>query len=191
MARDSRPHHALRDVAPQHIGKVEAHLYPFDTSFPPGDRQYLRSVEFLRADVAGSGLRVRVVDESYIDKAKERGWLLTDIGQTSPALWSNANELNIEMSLEPIKSLKIQLTFNRTDSRTNQVQFMYADMPLSRSGSYTKTHWALATALRGSKADDGYSSEAFNNFLRYIPVVRQRVESQYRGTRSPHDRVHD
>lgn len=26
------------------------------------------------------------VDESYIDKAKERGWLLTDIGQTSPAL---------------------------------------------------------------------------------------------------------
>lgn len=125
------------------------------------------------------------VDESYIDKAKERGWLLTDIGQTSPALWSNANEMNIEVNLEPIKSLKIQLTFNRTDSRTNQIQFMYADMPISRSGSYTKTHWALATALRGSKADDGYNSEAFNNFLRYIPIVRQRVEGQYRNLHYP------
>ena len=125
------------------------------------------------------------VDESYIDKAKERGWLLTDLGQTSPALWSNSDELNIELNLEPIKNLKVQLTFNRTDSRTNQVQFMYADMPISRSGSYTKTHWALATALRGSKADDGYNSEAFNNFLRYIPIVRQRVEAQYAGLHYP------
>lgn len=125
------------------------------------------------------------VDESYVDKAKERGWLLTDIGQTSPALWSNSDELNIELALEPIKNLKIQLTFNRTDSRTNQMQFMYDDMPISRSGSYTKTHWALATALRGSSSDDGYNSEAFNNFLRYIPIVRQRVEGQYKGLNYP------
>lgn len=125
------------------------------------------------------------VDESYIDKAKERGWLLTDIGQTSPALWSNSDELNIELALEPIKHLKVQLTFNRTDSRTNQIQFMYDEMPISRSGSYTKTHWALATALRGSSADDGYNSEAFNNFLKYIPILRQRIEGQYNGMKYP------
>lgn len=121
------------------------------------------------------------VDESYIDKAKSRGWLITDDGQTSPALWSNSNELNIEVNLEPIKGLKIQLTSNRTDNRTNQIQFMYDGMPVTRSGSYTKTHWALASALRGSKASDGYYSPYFQKFLDNIPIVAARIEGQYAG----------
>lgn len=124
-------------------------------------------------------------DESYIYKAKERGWLITDDGQTSPALWSNNNELNLELNLEPIKGLKIQLTANRTESRTNQIQFMYDDMPVTRSGSYTKTHWALASALKSSKADDGYYSEAFQKFLNNIPIVAARIEGQYAGLTYP------
>ncbi|MDE6130025.1 MAG: cell surface protein SprA, partial [Muribaculaceae bacterium] len=124
-------------------------------------------------------------DESYIDKALERGWLITDDGQTSPALWSRTNELNIDATIEPFKGFKIQLTLNRTDNRSSQVQFMYAGMPTSLSGSYTKTHMAIGTALKGSSADDGYNSEAFNRFLANIPVVRQRVEDQYRGLRYP------
>ncbi len=124
-------------------------------------------------------------DESYIDKAKERGWLICDDGQTSPAIWSKTNELNIELNLEPFKGFKIQLTSNRTDNRTNQIQFMYDDMPISRSGSYTKTHVAITTALKGSSADDGYYSEAFNTFLNNIPVVANRLNSRYRGLNYP------
>lgn len=125
------------------------------------------------------------VDESYIDKAKERGWLMTESGQTSPALWSNANEINLEINLEPIRGLKIQLTSNRTDNRTNQIQFMYDNMPVSRSGTYTKTHWALASALRGSKADDGYYSPHFEQFLANIPIVAQRIQGQYANKNYP------
>ncbi len=125
-------------------------------------------------------------DENYIYKAKDRGWLLCDDGQTSPAIWSKANELNIELNLEPVRGLKIQLTTNRTDNRTNQIQFMYEDMPLTRSGSYTKTHCAIATSLRGGgSAEDGYYSEAFNQFLDNIPVVSRRVQSQYAGLNYP------
>lgn len=124
-------------------------------------------------------------DENYIDRAIDRGWLITDNGETSPAVWSNSDELNIELNLEPIRGLKIQLTTNRTESRTNQIQFMYADMPTTRSGTYTKTHCAIATALRGSSANDGYSSEAFNTFLNNIPVIAQRVENQYIGLNYP------
>ena len=93
--------------------------------------------------------------EDYIDKALKRGWLITDDGQTSPAMTSRANELNIELQLEPIKGLKIQLTSNRTDNRTRQVQFMFDGMPTSYAGSYTKTHMALRSALRSSGPDDG------------------------------------
>jgi len=124
-------------------------------------------------------------DENYIYRAKERGWLICDDGQTSPAMWSLGNELNIELQLEPLKGLKIQLTSNRTDNRTNQIQFMYADMPLTRSGSYTKTHMALKTALGSSKADNGYFSNAFQNFIDYIPVISERVQKQYHGVNYP------
>ncbi len=123
--------------------------------------------------------------EHYIDKALSRGWLMTDDGQTSPAVWSRTNELNIETNFEIFKGFKVQLTFNRTDNRTQQIQFMYDGMPTSLSGSYTKTHCAIASALRSSKVDNGYYSDAFAKFLQYIPIVRSRVEAQYAGLSYP------
>ncbi len=124
-------------------------------------------------------------DESYIDRIKAHDWLITDDGQTSPALWSKGTELNIELNLELFKGFKVQLTTNRTDNRTNQIQFMYADMPVSRTGSYTKTHIAIGTALGSSKAENGYESGAFNQFLSNIPVIRQRIEQKYMGMNYP------
>ena len=120
-----------------------------------------------------------------MEKAKDRGWLITDSDQVSPALWSKSKEFNFELTLEPIKGLKILLTSNLTDSRTEQMQFMYSGNPTSYSGSYVRTHWAFATALRNAKAEDGYASDAFTKFLQYIPQVAGRVESQYAGMHYP------
>lgn len=124
-------------------------------------------------------------DESYVEKALDRNWLLTGEDMTSPAIWNKGKEFNFEFTLEPIRGLKIVLTSNLTDNRTQQVQFMYANMPRSLSGSYTRTHVAIGTSLKGSKAADGYYSEAFNKFLSYIPVVARRVDHQYAGTYYP------
>ncbi|MDE6326422.1 MAG: cell surface protein SprA, partial [Duncaniella sp.] len=124
-------------------------------------------------------------DENYVYRAKERGWLVTDDGQTSPAVWSNAHEINFELNLEPIRGLKILLTTNRTDNHSRQIQFMYDNMPVSLSGSYTKTHCAIRTALRGSTASNGYDSPAFNKFLENIPVIADRLEEKYHGLRYP------
>ena len=120
-----------------------------------------------------------------LQEAKDRGWLICDEDQTSPAVWSKANELNIELNIEPFKGFKVQLTTNRTDNRTNQIQFMYDEMPITRSGSYTKTHCAIATSLKGSSVDDGYNSEAFNTFLGNIPVIANRINSSYNGLTYP------
>lgn len=125
------------------------------------------------------------IDESYLDKALDRGWLLTDATQISPAIWSTTQEFNFELKLEPIKGLNILLTNNRTDSRTQQIQFMYDDMPTTRTGSFTKTHIAIATALRGCKAEDNYASQAFTDFLNNIPVVADRYMQQYQGKHYP------
>lgn len=140
-----------------------------------------------RYDVLAPGLDFAfgLTDESYIDKAKQRGWLLCDEGMTTPAIYSKTQEFNAEMQLEPIKGLKITLTGNRTDNRTNQLQFMYANMATLYSGSYTKTHMALATALRGVSSGDGYHSDAFDKFIANIPIVAGRLQSRYAGTSYP------
>ncbi len=125
--------------------------------------------------------------EDYITKAKERGWLVIDQDQTSPAIWSRTEEFNLDIDLEPIRGLKIKLTNNRTDNHTNQIQFMYDNMPTMYSGSYTKTHCAIATSLRTSKADNGYQSEAFDKFLSNIPVIAQRIQNRYEGLLYPRE----
>ncbi len=126
------------------------------------------------------------IDESYVDKAKQRGWLLGDESMTTPAIYSKTQEFNAEVQLEPLKGLKITLTGNRTDNRTNQLQFMYEDMTTLYSGSYTKTHMAIATAFasRGN-ADNGYHSSVFDEFLANIPIIAERYQSQYAGTTYP------
>ncbi|MDE7412186.1 MAG: cell surface protein SprA [Muribaculaceae bacterium] len=123
--------------------------------------------------------------DDYVEKAKDRGWLITDSEQVSPALWNRSKEFNFELTLEPIKGLKILLTSNLTDSRTEQMQFMYNGNPTSYAGSYVRTHWAFATSLRNAKAENGYASDAFSKFLAYLPVVADRVDGQYRGLHYP------
>lgn len=123
--------------------------------------------------------------DDFVEKAKNRGWLITDSDQVSPALMSKNKEFNFELTLEPIRGLKITLTSNLTDSRTRQMQFMYAGNPTSYSGSYVRTHIALSSALKSSKAENGYASDAFNKFLDYLPIVAGRVEQAYSSISYP------
>lgn len=125
------------------------------------------------------------VGEDYVQKALDRGWLICNDTQTSPAIWNQMKEFNFELNLEPVRGLKVLLTSNLTDNRTRQVQFMYSGMPTTHTGTYTRTAMAIGTALKGSKADNGYQSAAFDNFLSNIPVVADRVQSMYNGTVYP------
>ncbi len=124
-------------------------------------------------------------DKDYVDRALARDWLITTSEQVSPALWSQSQEFNFELNLEPIRGLKIVLTSNLTDARTEQMQFMYSGMPTSYSGNYVRTAWAFPTAMRSFKAENGYKSDAFDNFLAYIPQVAARVNAEYSGTVYP------
>ena len=133
----------------------------------------------------GLGFAFGFEDEDYIYKLRNRKWLLGDENQTSPAISSHTDEMNFELTLEPISGLKITLTTNRTDNRTSQIQFMYADMPTTYSGSYTKTHCAIATALSKVSAENGYASKTFDKFLSNVDVVANRILSQYAGAKYP------
>ena len=125
------------------------------------------------------------VDDSYIQKAMERNWLYGNKSQTTPAIYSRNQQFNADIQLEPIAGLKISLNGNRTDNRTSQIPFMYENPTVIYGGSYTKTHVALATALKGVKADNDYQSAAFDKFLSNIPIVAERLQERYIGTTYP------
>ncbi len=124
-------------------------------------------------------------DESYIEKAMSRGWLMGDRSLTTPAIYAKTNEFNAEVQLEPISGLKITLNGNRTDNRTTQIQFMFDDPTAIYGGSYTKTHIAMMTAFKGFNAEDNYRNETFDKFLSNIPVVADRIQQKYMGSTYP------
>lgn len=133
----------------------------------------------------GVGFAFGFYNEKYVDKAMQNDWLIIDPQQTSAAIWNRATEFQFDLTLEPISGLRIQLTSNLTDNRTQQIQFTQKNMPVLHSGSYLRTHVALASALRSSKAEDGYRSKAFDRFIEYIPMLRSRVERSYTGIKYP------
>ena len=123
---------------------------------------------------------------SYIEKASDRGWLMGDANQTTPALYGRTNELTMELQIEPIAGLKITLTGNRTDNRTNQILFMYNEPTVFYGGSYLKTHIMMSTAFKGyDNNNDEYRSETFEQFLSNIPIVARRLRQRYEGTEYP------
>ena len=52
--------------------------------------------------------------DSYIEKARENNWLLMNDSVATPATTSSTEDLQVKMTLEPVKNLKIDLNASRT-----------------------------------------------------------------------------
>ena len=122
-----------------------------------------------------------LIGDSYIDKAFDRGWLLSnDSVATTNATVNSSQDVQVKATLEPIRDLKIDLSASRTDNRAKSIQFMYAGMPTTLSGSFNMTTISLRGSLAGmGSADNGYQSDAFDHFCELIPEFQQRVQAQY------------
>ena len=120
------------------------------------------------------------VGDEYIDKAMSRDWLLCADSVSTPANINVSKDLQIKAVLEPIRDLKIDLSASRTDNCAKSVQYMYAGMPTTLSGTFTMTTISLRGALAGmGNADNGYRSAAFDHFRELIPEFQQRVGGEY------------
>ena len=118
--------------------------------------------------------------DSYIDKAKEQGWLLNNDSVATPATTSSMEDLQIRATLEPLRDLKIDLSATRTSNRARSVQYMYTGSPTTYSGSFNMTTISIGSALEGmGDASNGYQSTTFDRFCASIPAFRDRVQAQY------------
>ena len=124
--------------------------------------------------------------DSYVERARSNGWLLMNDSIATPAVTNKTEDLQLRMTLEPVKNLKIDLNASRTLTRNRSVQYMYAGNPTTEGGTFTMTTISLRSAFEGiGSASNGYHSASFERFCRSLPAFRNRVETQYAGTMYP------
>ena len=127
-----------------------------------------------------------LVDDDYIGKARENDWLLRNDSVATPATTSKTENLQLRMTLEPVKDLKIDLSAVRTQTTQKSIQYMYEGIPTTQSGSFQMSTISLSTAFEGmGDANSGYRSKTFEKFVNSLAGYRDRVEAQYAGTVYP------
>ena len=128
-----------------------------------------------------------LIDDNFVSKAMDRGWLNTDsTNMTTPAATNATEDFQLKATLEPVRDLKIDLNASRTVNKSRSIQFMYSGMPATQSGSFTMTTISLKSAFAGvGGIEDNYSSEPFDEFVASLPRIRQRIEDKYQGSRYP------
>ena len=128
-----------------------------------------------------------LIDEDYINKAAQRGWLMqNDSNITTPATTNSMEDLQLKLLLEPFRDFKIDLSASRNVTKASSVQFMYSGMPKTRTGSFNQTTITLRTAFGGSGSiKDNYHSKHFDKFIENIGIMQGRLEAKYAGTTYP------
>jgi cell surface protein SprA len=121
-----------------------------------------------------------MIGDNYINKAVENHWLLMADNISTPAGTNKSEDVQIRMTLEPVRNFKIDLNASRTESRSKNIHYMYAGMPMTQSGTLTMTTISLRSALEGmGNANNSYRSKSFERFCNSLEGFRQRVEGKY------------
>ena len=141
-----------------------------------------------RGDVLSPGLDFAFgfIDDSFLDKAVDNGWLYTDGLSAEAATTNKSEDLQLRMTLEPVRELKIDLNASRTMTTARRIQYMYQGMPTTQSGMFSMTTISLGSAFESiGDANNGYHSATFEKFCNSLASFRERVEAQYAGAVYP------
>ncbi len=131
----------------------------------------------------GLGFAFGMVDENYLHKAHDNGWLLNNDNVATPATTNLTNDLQIRATLEPIRDLKIDLNASRTETKAKSIQYMFDGMPTTQSGTFTMTTISLKSTLEGiGDANNGFHSASFERFCDMLNTFQQRAEAKYGTT---------
>ena len=99
---------------------------------------------------------------------------------STPATTNATEDLQLRMTLEPVKNLKIDLNAAHTQTKARSVQYMYAGMPTMQSGTFSMTTISMKSALEGmGNANNGYYSKSFEKFCNSIGDYHQKVQARY------------
>ena len=123
--------------------------------------------------------------DEYLYKAINNGWLLTGDSIAHTASSTATEDLQIKMTIEPFRDIKIDANASWSKSGSNRIQYMYAGMPSTRGGTFNMTTVTIGSAFERHSSDNNYRSRSFDKMVNSLPTFRDRIESQYDGARYP------
>ena len=123
--------------------------------------------------------------DSYLYKAMDNGWLLSGDSIAHTASSNSTQDLQIKMTIEPFSDIKIDANASWNRSSNNRIQYMYAGMPTSKGGNFSMTTITIGSAFERHSSRNNYRSPSFERFTKSLPVIRDRIESQYEGSSYP------
>ena len=126
-----------------------------------------------------------LTDDSYLYKAMGNGWLLNGDSIAHTASSNTTEDLQIKMTIEPFSDIKIDASASWNRSGNNRIQYMYEGMPTNRGGSFSMTTITIGSAFEKHSSSNSYRSRSFDRFIDNLPIVRDRIESQYAGATYP------
>ncbi|MEQ8905575.1 cell surface protein SprA [Ekhidna sp.] len=119
-------------------------------------------------------------DAGIKQKAVRNDWLVKNENLNSPFQQTYGTDIDIKADLEPLKDLRVQLTWNRGLNNQYQEIFRFdtvsngfETLTPSRSGSYSISFLSIKTAFQKDAADG--SSDAFSQFEENLVQVRERL----------------
>ena len=141
-----------------------------------------------RRDVLAPGLDFAfgVTGDSFVEKAVNNGWLMMADSIATPATTNATEDLQLRLTLEPVKSLTIDLNTSYMQNKLRSVSYMYEGMPVNQSGTFSMTTISIKSAMEGmGNASNGYFSKTFETFCKSIDGIHKRVQARYENTRYP------
>ena len=126
-----------------------------------------------------------ITDDDYLYKAIDNGWLLSGDSIAHTASSNTTQDLQIKMTIEPFRDIKIDANASWSRSGNSRIQYMYAGMPTNRGGSFNMTTITIGSAFERHSSGNSYRSRSFERFTNALPVMRDRIESQYEGAQYP------
>ncbi len=131
-----------------------------------------------------------LIDDSYLQKAHDNGWLLNVDSMASTAATNKTIDLQLRATLEPARDLKIDLNASHTETRARSIQYVYSGMPSTQTGSFNMTTISLSSAFESiGDANSGYPSKAFDRFCDALPRFQQMAAAHYGTDIDPYSAV--
>ena len=119
-------------------------------------------------------------DDSFVEKAKNNGWLSGDTTVVQPASRTMTNDFDVKVTLEPFPGFKIQVNGKRYAAESSSVIYSFDQLQENMTGSFNITQVAIGTAFHKiGTADDNFASETFSQFLTNRDIMTGRVQEQY------------
>ncbi len=139
-----------------------------------------------QAMAPGLAFAFGLTDDDFINKAQANNWLLNNDSIATPATSTSVKDVQVKMTLEPVRDLKIDLNMTHSENKAKSIQYMYAGTPTTQSGSFTMTTISIGSAFEGlGSADNGYRSASFEKFCNSLAGYQARLQARYEGAVYP------